>query len=104
MLTIPSAKHVNYNHLLQTHYQLPSEMRPVTLVTHLQVESNDGRIKESMHVEQLVREYLAYACRHSQRHRHSHHSHSPLIVQRAFMSSLLWNLTTACTAQPRVPR
>ena len=36
-------KYVNYNHMMPTRYQVPSEMSPGTICTDQQMDTADGR-------------------------------------------------------------
>merc|ERR1712129_210685 len=47
---------VNYNHMMPTRYQVPSEIQPATMVTDQQMETPDGRLEAKKYVKTLLQE------------------------------------------------
>jgi len=52
----PFVKYANYNHVMPTRYQVPTEVQPATLVTDQQMDSPDGRIEAKKYVKKLLQE------------------------------------------------
>mmetsp|Transcript_28487 Transcript_28487/g.80973 ORF Transcript_28487/g.80973 Transcript_28487/m.80973 type:complete len:148 (-) Transcript_28487:73-516(-) len=52
----PFVKYVNYNHIMPTRYQVPSEIQPAALVTDQQMDSADGRVEARKYVKNLLQE------------------------------------------------
>merc|ERR1719359_1034873 len=52
----PSVKYVNYNHLMPTRYQVPTEMDVKSFVSDQQMETPDGRIEAKKFVKKVIQE------------------------------------------------
>ncbi|CAE8717729.1 unnamed protein product, partial [Polarella glacialis] len=52
----PFVKYVNYNHIMPTRYQVPTEIQPATMVTDQQMDTSDGRIEAKKFVKSLLQE------------------------------------------------
>merc|ERR1712137_1446134 len=52
----PFVKYANYNHVMPTRYQVPTEMQPAMMVTDQQMDSPDGRIEARKYVKKLLQE------------------------------------------------
>merc|ERR1719164_416918 len=52
----PFVKYVNYNHIMPTRYQVPTEIDPKTLVTDHQMDSSDGRVEAKKFIKKMLQE------------------------------------------------
>uniref|UniRef100_A0A7S2N2B2 KOW domain-containing protein n=1 Tax=Zooxanthella nutricula TaxID=1333877 RepID=A0A7S2N2B2_9DINO len=52
----PFVKYVNYNHIMPTRYQVPTEIQPAAMVTDQQMDTPDGRIEARKYVKKLLQE------------------------------------------------
>merc|ERR1712028_204196 len=52
----PFVKYVNYNHIMPTRYQVPTEIDPKALVTDQQMDSSDGRIEAKKFIKKMLQE------------------------------------------------
>merc|ERR1719396_330116 len=52
----PFVKYVNYNHMMPTRYQVPSEMGVQSFVTDHQMDTPDGRIESRKYVKKVLQE------------------------------------------------
>merc|ERR1739838_880987 len=55
----PFVKYVNYNHIMPTRYQIPSEVDVKSFVTDQQMDSSDGRIEAKKFVKKVIQEKFA---------------------------------------------
>jgi large subunit ribosomal protein L27e len=52
----PFVKYANYNHIMPTRYQVPSEIAPASMATDQQMDSADGRVEARKFVKSLLQE------------------------------------------------
>ena len=52
----PFVRYVNYNHMMPTRYQVPSEMGPQSLATDQQMDTTDGRVEAKKFIKKLLQE------------------------------------------------
>eukprot|EP00928_Gymnodinium_smaydae_P010371 TRINITY_DN138_c1_g2_i1.p2 TRINITY_DN138_c1_g2~~TRINITY_DN138_c1_g2_i1.p2 ORF type:complete len:148 (-),score=44.95 TRINITY_DN138_c1_g2_i1:49-492(-) len=52
----PFVKYVNYNHIMPTRYQVPTEMAVQTFASDQQMETPDGRIEAKKFVKKVLQE------------------------------------------------
>merc|ERR1719420_1970484 len=52
----PFLKYINYNHIMPTRYQVPSELGSQTMATDQQMDTPDGRIEAKKFVKKLLQE------------------------------------------------
>merc|ERR1711976_1047932 len=55
----PFVKYVNYNHIMPTRYQIPSEVDVKSFVTDHQMDAPDGRIEAKKNVNKVIQEKFA---------------------------------------------
>mmetsp|Transcript_30422 Transcript_30422/g.69163 ORF Transcript_30422/g.69163 Transcript_30422/m.69163 type:complete len:148 (-) Transcript_30422:116-559(-) len=52
----PFLKYINYNHMMPTRYQVPTELGAQSLVSDQQMDSSDGRVEAKKFVRNLLQE------------------------------------------------
>merc|ERR1719215_1347687 len=52
----PFVRYVNYNHMMPTRYQVPSELGAQSLATDQQMDTTDGRIEAKKFIKKLLQE------------------------------------------------
>merc|ERR1711881_92138 len=55
----PFVKYVNYNHIMPTRYQVPSEVDCKAFVTDQQMDTPDGRVEAKKNVKKIIQEKFA---------------------------------------------
>eukprot|EP00928_Gymnodinium_smaydae_P010365 TRINITY_DN138_c0_g1_i5.p2 TRINITY_DN138_c0_g1~~TRINITY_DN138_c0_g1_i5.p2 ORF type:complete len:171 (+),score=49.73 TRINITY_DN138_c0_g1_i5:71-514(+) len=52
----PFVKYINYNHLMPTRYQVPTEMAVQTFASDAQMETPDGRVEAKKFIKNVLQE------------------------------------------------